>query len=344
MRIIALPLASSCLTASLILLPGQTVEGPQQGEPAVARMMRTCQKCHSDVYKEWESSGHARSWSNPAFQAAIEGRPDKGESCAACHAPASVLETGPGKMPRARSRDREVGVNCITCHVKGRTYYGPISSKAHGGVEVLEAYRSAEWCASCHGQKVDRSGHNQFASWESSPAAAAGKTCQSCHMPPVERPLAAAEDPRIRLRDLQGPQPCRKHAFAPPEAGGREQAESARISIHLEGGEAVVSLESLAGHGLPAAEGSELRLQVEFEGSGKEQVRAWDGENPLQPEQEQTLRMPLPQGTTGVRARLLIVKSQEPGRTGEVRRILAEADTGGGEGPDAAEEDGSSGS
>ena len=79
---------------------------PKAKKGKTARMMNTCSRCHSDFTDEWKQSGHANSWSNPVFQAEIKDREDGGDACARCHAPASIMKTGLGKIPEARSEDR----------------------------------------------------------------------------------------------------------------------------------------------------------------------------------------------------------------------------------------------
>lgn len=250
-----------------LLAPGEPApaagprSGPQEREMKVARLMRTCERCHQDVWEEWSASGHSRAWTNSAFQAAIAEREDEGEACASCHAPDSVLRTGPGQLPRARSADRDLGVNCITCHMDGREYFGPVPADFHGGVTVRADYRSSTWCASCHGHPEAAPHHEHYTSYLESPAAGNEESCQSCHMPLVTRQLAKSKRP---LKDLQPAQACRVHRFGTEVDAQGRLAGAAELRATFEGNELVVELEPHGGHRLAAGEWKELRLEVRF--------------------------------------------------------------------------------
>ncbi|MEK7484738.1 MAG: multiheme c-type cytochrome, partial [Planctomycetota bacterium] len=49
----------------------------------------SCQSCHPEVYQEWLSSFHAKSWSNPDFQAHL--KLYRANECLACHIPEPPL-------------------------------------------------------------------------------------------------------------------------------------------------------------------------------------------------------------------------------------------------------------
>ncbi len=63
-----------------------------------------------------------------------------------------------------------------------------LSKTPHGGYEERGEFSQSEFCAPCH-QFFDEAGpngkpiENTFVEWRASPQAAAGRTCQSCHMP-----------------------------------------------------------------------------------------------------------------------------------------------------------------
>lgn len=239
----------------------QEQERPGAGpEPAVARLVQSCRKCHEDVHDEWGSSRHAKAWTDPVFQAALAGREDQGESCARCHAPRSILETGPGNLPRARSRDRALGVNCVTCHIKGTSeYHGPYDSRGHGGVVADPRYFQAVLCLSCHGQPEARREHDQGTTWRTSGRPEEGATCQSCHMPPVLREMVTRES--IREKYLQGVVPCRTHVFTGARSG-RLVAHCAQIDMAFGPGGLEVGVRARTGHALPVSSNRRVVLEV----------------------------------------------------------------------------------
>ena len=303
----------------------------QQGkELKVGRLMKTCEKCHMDVYEEWSASGHSRAWTSPTVQAEMAKQPDKGESCARCHAPGSLTDRAPGELPVARSDDRELGVNCVTCHVSSdKKYHGPLPSQGHGGVVVHEEYRRAVWCKSCHGHPEANEAHDQFTSYSSSPAARAGRTCQECHMRPVERQLVKSRRP---LKGVQPPQPCRRHDFAAILEDGLV-ADAAQLELRVEGGSLRCAITPHDGHHLPAGEGREVQLSIRFldaagatKGSHSE-VYSQSGGNALPPGRTTVVEAALPAGATAASAELEVVRPVTDGRSTEERRTLARAST-----------------
>ncbi len=224
-----------------------------------ARLANSCVKCHADVTAEHQASGHAQSWSDPVFQAELKSSPDKADSCARCHAPREILDAGIGNLPSARATARELGVSCITCHMKKNEYFGPFTSKGHGGVEASAWYRESKMCASCHGQPEARKEHEQFSSFVSSPAAKGGATCQSCHMPEVTRELVT--DPKIRPEFKIGAVAARKHTFGGVRHGTLVE-KSADLGVTSEGNKVVVKIKPKTGHAMPASYGRKVILVV----------------------------------------------------------------------------------
>ncbi len=165
MRLPAILVFAAC---AFLVPPGPAGAGFQE-EPAagderenLAALVKNCRKCHEDVCSEWEATQHAKSWSDPVFQAEIATRADQGEACAPCHAPQELLNTGFGKLPRARRNDRDLGVNCVTCHMKENEYSGPYDSPGHGGVTGNPEYRKVALCLSCHGRPEERKEHDHL--------------------------------------------------------------------------------------------------------------------------------------------------------------------------------------
>jgi hypothetical protein len=314
------------LIAALNAAGFQDSEDSQESGMKVARLMRTCERCHLDVWEEWQSSGHSRSWTNPAFQAAIVGREDGGEACASCHAPDSVLRVGPGSLPKPRSTDRELGVNCVTCHVDGRTYYGPVPSRGHGEVVVMEDYRSSRWCSSCHGHAEIAAHSEHYSSYVTSPAGEAGRSCQACHMPAVVRELVKAKRP---LKDIQPAVPCRMHRFGvePDEAGRLKDA--AQLQAVFEEEQIALEVRPHDGHRIGHGFGRMVVLEVRlFDESGTllddvSHEFAQEGDERLQPGQGTWLRFDAPASAVRAEAELRLL-GQDTGSTPRRTLLLAE--------------------
>jgi hypothetical protein len=123
--------------------------------------LRACQTCHAPLAEQQPVDADGRP--NPAYDAALR---DQGIVCAACHVRAH-RRAGP---PRRADLPAPAG---------------PV---AHGGFEARPEFEQSRFCASCH-QFFDQRGpagkpvENIWVEWRSSPQAAAGRTCQSCHMP-----------------------------------------------------------------------------------------------------------------------------------------------------------------
>jgi len=312
---------------------GTSAQDPEESGMKVARLMRTCERCHLDVWAEWQSSAHSRSWTSPTFQAAIAEREDEGEACASCHAPDSVLRVGPGSLPRPRSTDRELGVNCVTCHVDGRTYFGPVPSRGHGEVVVMEDFRSSRWCSSCHAHPEMAMHSEHYSSYITSPAGEAGRSCQECHMPSVVRELVKAKRP---LKDIQPALPCRMHRFGvePDEAGRLKGA--AELQALFEEEQIALEVRPHDGHNIGHGFGRKVVLEVRLldeSGTLLDTVNhefAADGEQRLQPGQGTWLRFDVPTNVRQAEAELrLLGQSSEgtPGRVLILARISADRDS-----------------
>ena len=239
-----------------------------------ASKVKNCRKCHMDVMEEWEKSSHARSWSNPVFQAAAKRLGKKSEACARCHAPDSVPLVGSGKLPYARPDDRDLGVNCVSCHLDGKKYFGPHRSKGHGGIVVDSSYTKALFCSSCHGQSEVNKAHDAYTSYLKSPAHKEGKSCQDCHMETVNRKMVKSK--RKLRRNVQRARDCKIHTFA----GVHTSGQAAELTAKIVDGKLNVVVSPRTGHDLPTSQGREVRLTVQMlDKSGavlKRRIRSWD--------------------------------------------------------------------
>ena len=303
---------------------------PEMSGSSLKRLVQGCRKCHEDVHAEWSASHHATSWTNPALQAAIEGREDGGDACARCHAPLPILESGTGKLPNARRNSRQLGVNCVTCHVRGNNeYHGPHDSSGHGGIVGEDIYRQATFCISCHGQPAARREHDQGTSFLLSPSAQGGVSCQACHMPGIRRALAT----RVREEFSSGIQDCRVHSFSAAREGS-VVAGCADLGLELVDQVVRASVSPNTGHTLPASSGRKVVLAVEFVGADGSSLdtreKAWtfpDGEA-LMPGVTTEVSFPAAPGTVAARAVLRQIILPIPGRPEAVVQTIAEATTG----------------
>jgi hypothetical protein len=245
-------------------------------EAAAAPAAADCERCHQEVYREWEASPHARAFRHEAFQAASAGAREA--TCVGCHA-AAPLRADAAPQPRAHRLDE--GVTCVTCHLApdataGRfAMRGPVSRtspvEVHPVIEGDPLYRSSELCGTCH--------RATLAEWRAAPEPAEGKpSCQSCHMPAVRRKVEnpnEAHPSSTFFSALGDVQELRRHAFAVPEpraddlrleaqvAGGRGGAPRLRLALH-----------NGLPHDLPTGDFGRRELRVVARWPGGEEARS----------------------------------------------------------------------
>ncbi len=125
----------------------------------------TCGTCHRAIYREWTTSMHSRSWTDPYFR---EDRRLEGSEqiCLNCHTPLDrqqkfrvlgfhdgdkfdpILAPNPDFSPELQRQ----GVTCAACHVRHGVIYGPFSQKAmRDAPHPTEQWKNDnEVCARCH--------------------------------------------------------------------------------------------------------------------------------------------------------------------------------------------------
>ena len=198
----------------------------------------SCKECHPDIYKEWESTRHAKAWTSKAFTEQSQNRTKA--DCLPCHAPKPIFETGIGKECVLRDNNKEAGVTCLTCHSENQKSMGPYKdSKAECNPAYTPAFDDNSTCQMCH--------KNTSEEWKQSACSKKGTksyaTCAKCHMKPVKR--AAAKGGAIR------------EVYAHVTYGGddlKALQESVRsFSLTAENGKIHLSLTNdLTGHTLPS--------------------------------------------------------------------------------------------
>jgi hypothetical protein len=139
-----------------------------------------CGDCHAEVYREWEASWHARSWTEPEVRRLSNDFANV--ECLACHAPRPVFETGLAERVLPRDAFFSDGVDCIACHATSEA----AGARVVGTVERPDApcrpvaapeLSTPAFCAPCHDQ------HQTLTEWMTSRYAAEGIGCIECHMP-----------------------------------------------------------------------------------------------------------------------------------------------------------------
>lgn len=176
---------------------------PSQAVPeGVAHLSaQSCAACHAEVHERWSGSAHARAWSEPRFQLALE-RVGQTTACLSCHLPLQnqhprlargyidgdlsrpELEKNPGWEPSLMIE----GVTCAACHVregKVLTARPEVIAAPHPLAYSAELGQS-ELCATCHQLSwpgADKPLYDTYGEWRSSAYAEAGIGCADCHMP-----------------------------------------------------------------------------------------------------------------------------------------------------------------
>lgn len=187
----------------------------------------TCGSCHTEIYEEWKISTHARAWMDDAqFQEELKKSRGNGPDqdvewmCVNCHTPVMnqlpklVVGLNDGKLnspqyvenPHYDEKLQLEAITCATCHVRDGKILGPWGdqSRAPHPVQKAESLLTEENCVRCHQAEAVFPEltlgcfFTTGAEWKDSPAAKAGQTCQSCHMPEVERPVAIQDGLPVR--------------------------------------------------------------------------------------------------------------------------------------------------
>lgn len=229
-----------------------------------------CGRCHVAIYEGWKGSMHADAVNDPVFYPIFleTSRETGGKSdplCLSCHAPTTRM-TKDWQMRNPLTRE---GVTCDFCHsvrgVKlgapdpfelgvGKTKWGPLkeaASPAHG-TAYSEVHEKSELCGGCHDFSNTRGVPilETYSEWTKSPQAGEGKSCQTCHMPPIDGMVVP---PKVK--------PTKEVYINSHEAAGGHFVEQVRkaVSVKMEevtrSGDkvhAVVRLENVgSGHKVP---------------------------------------------------------------------------------------------
>ncbi len=210
-----------------------------------------CESCHPTIYSEWKESHHALSWVNPEPRRKELSDNFKNTDCIPCHAPRPMLEVGYGLRALERRRDREDGINCLTCHqfrnviATPNPMQGPAAALAPCNPVTWKPMGEIRFCTPCHDQ------HKVHRDWSQTRFAVEGpskKDCNDCHMAVVDGPATVGTNGKTHS----------DHRFlgAHSEVMLRGAA-TLEATLFAEGGDRFVGLSVLnsnTGHNLPADE------------------------------------------------------------------------------------------
>lgn len=261
------------------------------------RPARFCGACHGPIRREWESSAMAKSAKNPVFLAFLaDAKAALGDtvtaSCVSCHAPAAAV-TADYKLESDVSRE---GVTCNFCHnvsavdpsPRPASYTfdgsdpllmrGPYKDSDPGSAHryaYSEIHTKAEFCAACHEHAAEGGAgvaiEATFGNWKRSQAAANGKRCHDCHMPPYAG-QAAPKISRMKRDKVYS------HAFPGPR-NGIVLDSVATLSAAAERGRLKLTVTNVrAGHTLPGGGGGMrvIQLTVAFFGLSGDSIQSED--------------------------------------------------------------------
>src|SRR5579864_6034680 len=186
---------------------------PYQATPAGLQSLSAaqCGVCHAEIYREWQASAHAHALSDLQFQAEMKKSPEVGWLCLNCHTPlenqleriAFDVRNGSTHQPVVRPNARfdrtlnQEAVTCAVCHVRDGVVLGPYpDSKAPHPVRQDRGLLTADVCTMCHQATAAYTDtlvctFDTGAEWKAGPYGQRGQACSTCHMPAVERAVAA---------------------------------------------------------------------------------------------------------------------------------------------------------
>lgn len=204
-------------------LPAQGSPPPRFSATEASLAPQACGTCHVSQWADWQTSLHSRTvgpgllWQLRTFDQA------NGNACLRCHAPLAeqraltALKRGWPNAPASPPPDyvppdlHRQGLVCAACHVRQHQRHGPLPQEGrpqphpdlpHGGYVPDPAFSDSRFCSTCHqfepdGRRVNgKLLQDTYEEWRQSPAAAAGQTCQSCHMPQRRHLWRGVHDPQ----------------------------------------------------------------------------------------------------------------------------------------------------
>ncbi|MBI5076506.1 MAG: hypothetical protein HZB62_15250 [Nitrospirae bacterium] len=220
-RILALRKHDYLIVLSLVtiaLLLGGCVSGQSQQSAPVQHVLTEfessimCRGCHGKIVEQHEESMHAKSFSNPVFQAQYfrellpklpkqQDLTKDADKCIACHDPIAFIKNkGHIESPQQTVQNLS-GIVCDFCHrisaykgeqpeggnfiaTPGESKYGPFKHASDRHHAYHELQTKSEFCGICHND-VNHEGveiKSTFTEWKESAYARKKIHCQDCHM------------------------------------------------------------------------------------------------------------------------------------------------------------------
>lgn len=203
----------SCIT----LLMAGCATGLQQESPAQSAATEfdpstMCRGCHGKIVEQHEESMHAKSFSNPVFQAQyfrelipqLPQHPDlqkEADKCIACHDPITYIKNkGYITSPQQTTKNLS-GIVCDVCHrisayrgerpeggnyiaTPGENKFGPFKHTSDRHHTYHELQTRSELCGICHNDTNHKGVEikSTFTEWKESSYARRKIHCQDCHM------------------------------------------------------------------------------------------------------------------------------------------------------------------
>lgn len=231
---------------------------------------KSCGACHTEVFKEWASSLHARAWDDPIFRSSA-GKPMKME-CKACHSPEPLLfgdlSVDYGSRPVFREVNTSDSVNCVSCHLRSDGKVAARSGRPGAPCRPAPDARisSPKLCGACHNPT-----HDAYNEWKGSLAARKGITCNGCHSSKVDRTGADGK---------------KKAGFSHRFPGGNDPAfvrKAIRTECSIQDRKLIVRVENDAAHRFPGEVPTRIFIiRIQF----------WDADETLVSEESLTFRRP----------------------------------------------------
>ncbi len=132
----------------------------------------SCNKCHQEIYQQWESSLHAKAAMGRRF-AFLSHNATIG-ICQSCHRPASIWTA----CPENNFNPAQPGIDCATCHWFNGFIVGAGNSKAATRAHALLPDKSISGnsyaCGRCH--------QKPFSELQPAPGKQEEISCQTCHL------------------------------------------------------------------------------------------------------------------------------------------------------------------
>lgn len=211
-----------------------------------------CGKCHVEIYREWSQSNHAKAFVNYHYNESTNNY--SLESCLGCHAPQPTVTN---KVPTVRSTHRKEGITCVSCHLREGKLSGPIDPTGIVTPHPIEVnpefYRNSDICGRCH--------EGTLAEWKTVKTNEK-KTCQHCHMPPVNRKLTQSTGILSKIIvAFEHKVPQKRHDFAIPSA--ESSIDILSVKAKKVGSLVTMTIRNNLPHSLPTGNSSDSTLFLE---------------------------------------------------------------------------------